>query len=128
MNGITVVRDVAIILLAVESIVVGIILSILLIQIRNMIILMREELQPVISSTQETTETVRATTQFVSKRVVKPGVDIMSTIAGIRQGFRTLRDGVLPRRGGASGSSPSSANIATTTATQAGSAMEVAHE
>ena len=124
MNGITVVRDIAIIVLAVESIVVGIILSILLIQIRNMIILMREELQPVISSTQETAETVRTTTQFVSKRVVKPGVDIMSTIAGIRQGFRTLRGGVLPRRG----SNPSSANVATVAATQTGSATEATDE
>lgn len=95
-------RDISIILLAIMSIVVGVIMIVLLLQIRNLVVLMRQELKPLIESTQQTADTVRYTSQFMSKRVAKPVVDVMSAAAGVRQGFASLRDSVLGPRPDAS--------------------------
>lgn len=86
-----IVRDIAIIILAIESIVIGVLLALLLWQVRSLVLLLREEMQPVIRSTQETADSVRVTTQFVSKRIVKPGVDALSFAAGVRKAAKTLK-------------------------------------
>jgi len=53
----TAVRDVAIIVLAVESIIVGILLGILTIQVYKLVKLLREEVKPMLEATQETVGT-----------------------------------------------------------------------
>lgn len=102
MVAIATLRDISIIFLAIMSIVVGVIMIILLLQIRDLILVMREELKPLIASTQQTADTVRYTSQFMTKRVAKPFVDVMSATAGVRQGVATLRTSVLGPRPGAS--------------------------
>lgn len=104
--AISTLRDISIIFLAIMSIVVGVIMIVLLLQIRDLIVLMRQELKPLIESTQQTADTVRYTSQFMSKRVAKPVVDVMSAAAGVRQGFTSLRDSVLGPRPAASPASP----------------------
>ncbi len=84
-------RDIAIIVLAIESFIVGVILIILLWQIRHLIVMLRQEIKPVLASTQETADTLRNTTRFMSKRVTRPVVDLVSLAAGVRQGLVALR-------------------------------------
>ncbi len=86
-------RDVAIIVLALESILVGILLIFLIFQLQGLIRLLREEIQPILDSINETASTVRGTTAFVSDTVVSP----MMRIAGIISALRRIID-VLTRR------------------------------
>ena len=84
------VRDLSIIILALESLVVGVLLSILIVQVTRLIRMLRDEVMPILYSTQETLGTVRGTTTFVSDRVVQPVVKLSSYTAGVRQAVSVL--------------------------------------
>ena len=71
-------RDIAIIVLALESIVIGVLLAVLVIQVIRLVKLLREEVLPILNSTQETVSTVRGTASFVSDHVVQPVVKVSS--------------------------------------------------
>jgi hypothetical protein len=98
------VRDVAIVLLALESVVIGVLFVIMLIQIRQLIRVLRDEIGPILRSTQETTNTVRGTTTFVSEQIVTPLIKASSYATGTMQAVRNLL--AIGRRGhdGRSGS------------------------
>jgi hypothetical protein len=84
------IRDWAIIILAVESIVIGIALIALAIQMYSLIRLVRDEIKPMLESTNETANTVRGTTLFVSETVVSPVVNILSYFSALRGIVRAL--------------------------------------
>jgi hypothetical protein len=98
MAAITILRDLSIILLALMSIIISVIMVVLLLQIRALIVTMRQEMKPLIESGQQTADTLRYTSQFMSKRVARPVVDVISTAAGVRRGFVALREGVFGPR------------------------------
>ncbi len=83
-------RDIAIIVLAVESIIIGILLAVLVIQVIRLVRLLREEVLPILNSTQETVSTVRGTATFMSDHLVQPVVKISSYAAGARQAVNVL--------------------------------------
>ena len=83
-------RDISIILLALESLIIGVILLLLLWQIRLLVVLLRDEIGPILKDTQETTQTVQSTTKFVSKRVAKPIVGAASFAAGLKGALRAM--------------------------------------
>lgn len=83
-------RDVAIIVLAFESIVIGILLAVLVIQVIRLVKLLREEVMPILNSTQETVSTVRGTASFMSDHMIQPVVKVSSYAAGARQAVNTL--------------------------------------
>ena len=85
-----VVRDLAIVLLAVESLVIGVVLIVLVWEIRNLAKLLREEIKPILDSADETARTVRGTTVFVSDTLVNPMVRASSFITGVAQAVRIL--------------------------------------
>ncbi len=89
-------RDISIIFLAFESIIVLVLLSVLIIQIRNLVILLNEEIRPMLEASQETADTVRNTTTFVSKHVAQPFINISSFAAGLRGAAKTLANGGKP--------------------------------
>ena len=89
-------RDVSIILLALESIVIGVILLLLLWQVRLLVLLLRDEIGPILRDTQETTKTVQSTTRFVGKRVAKPAVSTISFVAGIKGAIRAMKADIAP--------------------------------
>ncbi len=91
------VRDVAIIVLAIESIVVGVVLIFLVIQINSLIRLLKDEIKPLLDSANETASTLRGTTTFISDKVVNPIVSATSFVSGAQQAVRTLLG--LRRRG-----------------------------
>jgi hypothetical protein len=77
-------RDLSIVIVAFEVIVVNIMLVVLLVQITRLIRLLKEEVLPILYSTQETVSTLRGTASFVGDRVVQPVVKISSFSAGLR--------------------------------------------
>ena len=92
------VRDVAIILLAVESLIIGVLLSVLLWQLRNLSRMLEEEVRPLLDSANETVGTVRGTSAFLSETVVSPVIRIISTVTGLRRGLGVL-SGIRHRDG-----------------------------
>ena len=92
------VRDSAIIMLALESLIIGVLLSVLLWQLRNLSRMLEEEVKPLLDSANETVGTVRGTSTFLSETVVSPVVRIISTVTGLRRGLRVL-SGIRRRDG-----------------------------
>ena len=83
-------RDIAIIVLALESIIIGVLLAILVIQVMKLVRMLREEVMPILKSTQDTVSTVRGTADFMSDRLVQPVVKASSLAAGARQAVGVL--------------------------------------
>lgn len=79
------IRDVAIIVLAVESIVIGAVLVITLWQLRSLTVLLRDEIAPLLASANETVGIVRGTTDFVGDNVVNPVIKVASYGAKARR-------------------------------------------
>jgi hypothetical protein len=94
-----VVRDIAIILLALESLVIGIVLIVTLGRLRELLAVLRDEVTPVLKSLQDTVRTVRGTANIVGNTVVTPLIRVNSVSTGILRGvlrfftFRRRPDG-----------------------------------
>jgi hypothetical protein len=91
--GLADVRDIAIVILAVESIVVGILLILLLWQLRSLTRLLQEEVKPMLDALQETIGTVKGTTSLVSETIVSPAVKISGFAAGLRRALEVILTG-----------------------------------
>jgi hypothetical protein len=83
-------RDAAIIFVAFETLLIGILLVILMIQLQSLVVLMRDEIKPMLEAANETLATVRGTTQFVSHNVVSPVVKWSGYLAGLRRIVREI--------------------------------------
>lgn len=98
MSGVALIRDIAIILLAVESLVIGAVLIVLALQIRGLTKMLEEEVQPILESTKETATTVRGTTVFLSDTFVKPLINAVGYASAANRVMSVLARG--KRRGG----------------------------
>lgn len=78
-------RDIAIIILAVESIIIGGLLIFLIIQVMRLIRVLQHEIKPLIDSTNETVSTVRGTTTFMSRHLVSPVMQVASYLSGVKR-------------------------------------------
>lgn len=94
MSNVETIRDISIIVLAIETIVVQVIMVLLLLEIRSLSKMLRENIYPILQSADETARTVRGTSVFVSDNVVSPVVRISSLAAGVGEALR-----VIARRG-----------------------------
>ena len=83
-------RDAAIIFVAFETLVIGILLIILMVQVQSLVVLLRDEIRPMLESANETLATVRGTTQFVSHNVVSPVVKWSGYLAGLQAILREV--------------------------------------
>ena len=90
MDALAFVRDLAIVLLAVESLVIGIVLIILILEVRSLARLLRNEIKPILDSADETVRTVRGTTTFVSDTLVNPAIRISSFATGVGRALKIL--------------------------------------
>jgi ABC-type spermidine/putrescine transport system permease subunit II len=79
------IRDIVIIFMALESLVIGLTLIILIVQIARLTALLENEIGPILNSTSDTVDTLRGTTTFLSNNLVRPVIKFNSTIAAIRQ-------------------------------------------
>jgi hypothetical protein len=83
-------RDLSIVIVALEVIVINIMMVVLIIQITRLIRHLREEVLPILYSTQETVSTMRGTATFMGDRMVQPVVKISSFSAGVRGAVTSL--------------------------------------
>ena len=79
------VRDLFIIFLALESLVIGVVLVILVVQITTLVNMVQNEIRPILKSTTETINTLKGTTQFLSQNLVDPVIKVNSYTAGIKR-------------------------------------------
>ena len=81
------VRDIFIIFMAIESLIIGAALVVLVIQIAGLINLLQNEVKPILQSTSDTVNTLRGTTEFLSENLVEPVIKLNSYLAGLRKFF-----------------------------------------
>ncbi|MBA4380415.1 MAG: hypothetical protein C0393_07045 [Anaerolinea sp.] len=82
-----IIRDIFIIFMAFESLVIGAALVILVIQVASLINLLQNEVKPILDATNETMNTLRGTTTFLSENLVEPVIKLNSYLAGLRRFF-----------------------------------------
>ena len=87
------VRDILIILLATESLVIGGVTLFLLYQMIMLVTLLREDLIPLIQSAQETVNSARGTTVYVSRKIIVPSAKAATTVARLQAMTRVLFKG-----------------------------------
>jgi hypothetical protein len=85
------IADVFIIFMALESLIIGFVLVILIIQLARLINLLQNEIKPIVESTNETVSTLRGTTQFISDNLSEPVIRLNEYMAGASEFFRILR-------------------------------------
>jgi hypothetical protein len=83
-------RDAAIIFVAFETLIIGVLLIILMLQAQALIVLLRDEIKPMLEAINETLATVRGTTQFVSHNVVSPMMKWSGYLAGLQRIVREI--------------------------------------
>jgi hypothetical protein len=83
-------RDVFLILLALEFMVVGVALIVLVIQIARLTLLLEMEIRPMLENANDTLDTLRGTTLFLSESLVEPVVKLQSSLAGIQRVLEIL--------------------------------------
>jgi len=74
-------RDIFIILMALETILIGVALTILIIQIARLTNLLENEVKPILDSTNETISNLRGTTKFLSDNLVEPVIKLNEILA-----------------------------------------------
>jgi NADH:ubiquinone oxidoreductase subunit K len=84
------IRDIFIIVLALESLLIGAALIILVIQLAVLTNLVQNEVRPILASTKETVDTLRGTSEFISRRAVAPIISVSSTMVGFRKLFEII--------------------------------------
>jgi hypothetical protein len=81
------IRDIFIIFMAFESIIIGVALVVLVVQVSTLINLLQNEVKPILKSTKETVDTLKGTTEFLSSNLVEPVIKLNGYLAGMKQLF-----------------------------------------
>jgi len=92
------IRDVVIIFMAVESVLIGLVLIVLITQLARLTTMLQNEVKPILDSTNETLNTLRGTTTFLSDNLVEPVVKVNSFVAAFRRAIELVRFGISNRR------------------------------
>ncbi len=79
------IRDIFIIFMAFESILIGSALVILAIQLAVLINLLQNEIKPILDTTNETISTIRGTANFLSSNLVEPVIKLNEYVAALRK-------------------------------------------
>lgn len=85
-------RDAAIIMVAFEALIIGVLLIILTLQVQALVSLLRDEIRPMLQSVNETVSTVRGTAQFMSHNIVTPTIRAAVFVAGVRRALKEVSD------------------------------------
>ena len=84
------IRDVFIIFMALTSILTGLTLVILMVQLARLTNLLQNEIKPILDSTNETLNNLRGTTNFLSDNLVEPVIKLNEYTAGLNQFLQAL--------------------------------------
>ena len=83
-------RDLFLLLLLLESVLVIAALAILMLQAAGFLIMLRSEIKPILDNARETTRLSKATAQFVNANAIDPIIQIKSFLAGLLAFLREL--------------------------------------
>ena len=79
------IRDIFIIIVALETLVIGVALVVLIIQLASLINLLQNEVRPILLATNETINTLRGTAEFLGESVVELVIKLNSYLASIQR-------------------------------------------
>lgn len=79
------IRDIFLIFMAVEFLIIGVALVVLIIQLASLINLLNNEVRPILKTTTETINTLKGTTQFLSDNMVEPVIKLNEYVAGLKK-------------------------------------------
>ncbi len=89
------IRDVFIIVVALETLVIGVALVVLIVQLASLINLLQNEVRPILAATSETVNTLRGTIEFLGEEVLGPVVKLNGYLAGLKRMLELM--GVKPK-------------------------------
>jgi uncharacterized membrane protein (UPF0182 family) len=92
-------RDVFLVILLLESLLIVAAVTVLLLQMAGFLIMLKSEVKPILDNARETTRLSKATAQFINSNAVDPLIQIKSFLAGLLAFLRELillRGIVLP--------------------------------
>ena len=76
-------RDVFIIIVALESLLIGVALVVLIVQLASLINLLQNEVRPILKATTDTVNNLRGTAEFLGENVVEPVIKLNGYLAGL---------------------------------------------
>lgn len=79
------IRDVFIIVMALESLLIGVALIVLVAQVASLINLLQNEVRPILQATTETVNNLRGTAEFLGENVVQPVIKLNGYLAGLQR-------------------------------------------
>ena len=79
------IRDIFIIFMALESLLIGAALIILIVQFASLINLLQNEVRPILDATNETVNHLRGTAEFLGENVVEPVIKLNGYLAGMQR-------------------------------------------
>ena len=77
------IRDIFIIVVALESLVIGVALVVLIVQLASLINLLQNEVRPILKATTDTVNNLRGTAEFLGDNVVEPVIKLNGYLAGL---------------------------------------------
>jgi amino acid permease len=77
------IRDVFIIVVALESLIIGVALVVLVVQLASLINLLQNEVRPILKATNDTVNNLRGTAEFLGENVVEPVIKLNGYLAGL---------------------------------------------
>lgn len=89
------IRDVFIIVVALESLVIGVAMIVLIVQLASLINLLQNEVKPILQATTETVNALRGTAEFLGENVVEPVIKLNGYLAGLRRMLELM--GIKPK-------------------------------
>jgi hypothetical protein len=89
------IRDIFIIVMALESLVIGVAMIVLIVQLASLINLIQNEVRPILNATNETVNTLRGTAEFLGENVVEPVIKLNGYLAGLRRMLELM--GIKPK-------------------------------
>ncbi|MFZ3150381.1 MAG: hypothetical protein WA116_01715 [Anaerolineaceae bacterium] len=85
------VRDIFIILLALEMFVIGVALIVLIVQLASLSNLLQNEVKPILNSTTETVNDLKGTVKFLSDNVSEPVIKMNQSLASVQKLLELLK-------------------------------------
>jgi hypothetical protein len=79
------IRDIFLIFMALESLLIGVALIVLITQVASLVNLLQNEVRPILKATNETVNTLRGTAEFLGENVVEPVIKLNGYLAGLQR-------------------------------------------
>ncbi len=79
------IRDIFIIFMAVEFLIIGVALVVLIIQLAALINMLQNEVKPILNTTNETVSNLKGTARFLSDNMVEPVIKMNEYLAGLKK-------------------------------------------